>query len=289
MKTIVALSIVLFASPAVAQRPTLDSLLVYDTQTSTSVQGQDISATVTARTVEGPGVVRMEILDRKGTGGAIGAMNAAAGAPGSYTITADNGRVMYGVNPAKREYYRMTLEDMGNTISQMSKMFGGAQVTFSGMKVKVDSIGPGEVVLGHPTTHWKIQQTMTMSIVMQGDTLAMTSQTTSDSFFATDVPHPASPNGSKAPSMDNAILAFSREMLGADSAKTMAEFARLPRTVIMKSVQHAAMMTGMMDIVSTITKVVTHLQKQRADGSLFVVPKDYKSVAAPIPGAGLEN
>ncbi len=287
MKPIVAVSIVLFAASAAAQNTTLESALVYESQTLTTVQGQNMSATVNSRTVEAPGVVRVEILDRKGTGASVDAMNAAAGAPGSYTITLDNGRVMYGVNPAKREYYTTTLEEMGNSISQMSRMLGGAQVKFSGMKVKIDSLGAGQVVLGHQTTHWKIQQTMTMSIAMQGDTLAMTSETTADSFFATDIAHPPAPKGSMAPAVDNQILAFSLEMLGADSVRTVAQLARLPKTLLLKSVQQTAMMTGMMDIVSTTTRVVTRLQKQRPNESLFLVPKDYKLVAAPLPGAGL--
>ncbi len=65
--------------------------------------------------------------------------------------------------------------------------------------------------------------------------------------------------------------------------KTVAAYARLPKTVTLKTVQKGSFAIGPMDMSTTTTTEVTKIEKGKFSESLFQVPKGYKLVEMPFP------
>lgn len=89
-------------------------------------------------------------------------------AQGSYLVTNDGGATVYLVNTEDQTYAAFDLEKMLSVVGDLDEMTGGAvSMDFADGSSEVLSRGPGEAVLGRPTTRleWKAAFTMKMKIL----------------------------------------------------------------------------------------------------------------------------
>lgn len=254
----------------------IDGLLYETTITTASsiLPGPGMSSRM--RTIEASGKVRTEVLQVSGAMPGAQA-NPMRGGPGSYTVTLEGGRV-FGVDTIKREYFDVSVREMFASGSDMMKALQGMNVKISEEKFDAEDLGDGGVVLGHPTHRWKLRQSMTMSAQMMGDTMAITSEMTTETFYARDIERMAS-----SPLDSTLLNTITGAMPMSDFKKSTAAHAKLPKTLPLKSIQKGLMLFGPMEVTITMTAEVTKIQKGRFSESLFRVPKGYKRVEMPFP------
>ena len=110
---------------------------------------------------------------------------------GSYMIFAENHA--YIIDSIQKGYYELDFAKMQASASAMLKQMPGLQMKFSRFKFDVEDLGDGETILGHPTRHWRVVGSMTMTGLMGQDTMGITIETSADHFFAADMSLPVSP------------------------------------------------------------------------------------------------
>lgn len=78
------------------------------------------------------------------------------GTADGYMITRDGGSTVYLVNPKERTYARIDLEGMLGAVGGIMEAMGPmVRMEFSDPKVERLAEGPGEPILGMPTTHYR--------------------------------------------------------------------------------------------------------------------------------------
>ena len=226
------------------------------------------------RTIEASGKLRTEVLEVSGAmpGAPASPMR---GGPGSYTVILGGGRV-FGVDTVKREYFDVSVRDMFSSGSDMMKALQGMNVKISDEKFDAKDLGDGGAILGHPTRRWRLHQSMTMSTQM-GDTMAITSEMTTETYYARDLERMAS-----SPLDSTLLNTMTGAMPMSDLKKIGAAYSKLPKTLPLKSIQNGLMLLGPMEVTMTMTAEVTKIQKGRFSESLFRVPKGYKLVEMPF-------
>jgi hypothetical protein len=217
---------------------------------------------------------RMDVLERTGlpTPGLTGA--------GTFTIVAD--KHIYMVDTARKEFSELDLAKMQGQMAALMKSVPGMSLKFSQLKSDAEDLGEGEAVLGHPTHHWRVTQTISMNAVVQSDTMSMSTETVSDRFFATDIqlPQPPMLNTDSA-----SFFQFGDLVPAADMARMRATIAKLPRSVELKSASKVTTYFGPMDFSVNTTSRVTKIEKVEVDPSIFELPHGYKKVEMPVAAA----
>ena len=282
----VSLAFVALCSTGEAQKPAdPDSGIVYETTSTTSMDGMPFASQVErTRTTETPRGIRIDVLERSGPGAMLAQRNPAVGAPGSYRLAIDGGRRMIVVDTVKREYYEMNYAQMAGMGAEVSKMMTSMGMKMSAVGFDAKDLGDGGVILGHPTTHWKTHQTMTTSMQVEGDTVAMTADMFIDTWYATDV-KPVTPQGplnSYPGELDSAAMSMMRGVMGESAEKILENYKRMPRTIPLKVEIKGSMNMGEMDVMTGTTREVTKLERGKFDPALFEVPKGYKPVDNPM-------
>ena len=152
---------------------------------------------------------------------------------------------------------------------------------FSGTEAKVDSLGAGPTILGHPTSHYRVATGMTMTISAMGQEQTVKIASTTDTYYATDI------NGRLNPfaSLSNGDMA---NMFGS----TNKEFAdkmnstqqKLPKGTPLRSLSSATIVAQGQTKVTNSAAEVTAIQWVNADPKAFEVPSTYTAVQ--LPGMG---
>jgi len=271
------IALALLATSAASAQSQQDSALVFETVTTSSAKGLPTSLTVRTRTIESAGAIRVETLERSGM--KASSFNPFNQEPGSYRITFADGR-MISVDTAKREYYEVDVTRMFKKDSPMMKMMASMNAKPSDGKIEVSYKGPGDVILGHKTNQWQTHNVFTMSMVANGDTIAMTTDQFAIVSYADDIRHLVAPS---VPGVtpDSEMVATFREFLGADSIATR-EMRKLPKTLPLRMVTNGSMSMGPIDMSTTVTMNVTRVERVSLDHSMFEIPKGYKKVEMPM-------
>jgi hypothetical protein len=197
---------------------------------------------------------------------------------GSYTVVRGGEKKMYSVDTVKHEYYELDPAVMKAQLREMMKGLAGMGMKFSSFTIKVEDMGDGEIITGHPTRHWRIQNTIEMSAAMGGDTFQLRMDVTGDNFYAKDITNPKDPTVAS----DSAIMVqFGDFIPEQDAAKIRAEMSRLPQTPQLKSVSKMNSRMGPTDMTVTTTNLVTKIETVNVPRSFFDLPKHYKKVEMP--------
>ena len=199
--------------------------------------------------------------------------------PGTYMLMLGDNRKLYSVDPAKKEYYEFDIAKMQSQIGAMMKAMPGMQMKFSDLEYKVEDLGDGEPILGHPTRRFKISNEMTMNAAVGGDSMAITMSTTSDTYYAKDLEI----DGPEMMSIgDTTVLSQFGDMIPAAYSKRVREESKkLPKLVSLKSVANVVSSFGPMDMTMTMTNLVSRVTKKQVPAATFEVPAGYKKIDMP--------
>jgi hypothetical protein len=183
----------------------------------------------------------------------------------------------YTIDTVKKEYSRIDLAQMKKMMSEAMSVLGQLDLKLSGYKFEVDSLGPGETVLGYSTQRWRSIQAMTLSASMGGDSLAMSTENRSESLYAPDV---EALRATALPGQDSVMSMgmFGDLLTGEMSNAMMTAYRKLPKGIPIRTTATSTMMTGMIDFTIVTTSEVSKIEKVRLPASFFELPKGYKQV-----------
>ena len=266
-----ALSCALIAVAPIAaisgQTPTKN--LAIDFRTTITVQGQPDTGIIIGHAIGSSDKIRMD-LTMKGTGSQVTPL----ATDGVMTmIVSDTGKTVTYLDTKNSHYIRMRPAEM---FAQMQQM--GAKMDLSNTKATVDSLGTGPVILGHPTSHYRIGTGMTMNINAMGQQQTVAIASTSDYYYATDIKGEINPFANlSGADMASAFTGTSKEF--ADKLK--AAQAKLPKATPLKATSSATMTVSGQTRVTNTDAVVTAIKWVDADPKAFEVPASYTPLQMP--------
>lgn len=254
--------------------------MAYDIRVADSgtVGGQRIDGVSTGRAIVSHGRVRMELR------GNSRLMNI-PGMPRSEEATLlmlDSGKIIY-LRPKTKQYIVINpAESMDRVQKMMAGM--GASMTFDvTAEPRVESLGPGPVILGHRTVHYRVTSAMKMTMAGMGQNQVMETTSIMDQYVAPDLKNVAGP-------FSGAVWGGAGGMFGSGNKsyfeKLRAATAKLPNGAKLRTVTKIDV-TGMGPGASTRSVgEVTGMKNVTAARDLFAVPADYTKVELPMGPMG---
>lgn len=213
-------------------------------------------------------------MKMQGSGAAVGMLS--SGGVVSMIVT-DSGKTITYLDSANSQFIRVRPAEM---IAQAKEM-GGMQMDFSGTEAKVDKLGAGPMILGHPTRHYRIATGMTMNISAMGQQQTVKIATATDTYYATDIKGDLDPFASlNGGDMANMFGTSNKDF--ADKLK--AAQAKLPKGVQLRAVSSSTLTAHGATKVTNSQAEVTSIQWVPYDSKTYEVPSTY--TAAPMPGMG---
>ena len=253
------------------------------TQYETTTESESGAAPATiARTLTtvGGGNVRFEVIGRsEGRPSRLSSAN-------SYMLLRIKEMKMYSIDTTKHEYSEVDVAAMQSQLISMMKAAGG-DMKFSDIDYKVDDLGDGGVILGHPTRHWRMKQSMTVTTTMNSASTSVGIESAADLYFARDVSLPNNPAGP----LDTSSLAQFRNLTPETNLiKARAELSRLPRNLLLRSIVKSKTRVPSAETETTSTTNVTRLETVNVPASILEIPRGYKKVEMfPLPKALQEH
>ena len=164
------------AAPAVS--PAGKNLAI-DFRTTVTTQGQPDTGVIQGHAVGSADKMRMD-LKMQGPGAQVSPL----GGPGGEVsmILSDSGKTVTYLDSKASHYLRVRPADM---LAQAQQT--GVKMGFSGTEAKVDNLGAGPTILGHPTSHYRIGTGMTMTITAMGQDQVVKISSTADYYYADDI------------------------------------------------------------------------------------------------------
>jgi hypothetical protein len=243
--------------------------LAMDFRTTVSVQGTPDSAVMFGHAVGTAEKMRLEVR------GSADKVSPLGGDTVITMIVTDSGKTITFIDAKRSQYMRVRPSDM---VAQAQQM-GGFKMDFSGTEAKVDSIGAGPTILGHPTMHYRVATGMTMTVNAMGQQQVVKFASTTDSYFATDLTGTLNPFASLS-GTDVAGMFGSANAEFAQKLKTAQ--AKLPRGTQLRATSSATIVSQGQTRVTTSSAEVTKLNWVTADPKAFEVPAAYTQ--AQLPG-----
>lgn len=256
-----------------ANAQTAGKTLSMDFRTTVSVQGAPDSSVMRGHAVGSPDKMR---LDVKGSGTPLSPL--ASDSLVSMIVT-DSGKTITYIDAKKSQYLRVRPAELVTQAQQM----GGMKMDFSGTEAKVDSLGAGPTILGHPTSHYRLATGMTMNISAMGQQQTVKIASTTDTYYATDIQGVLNPFASMSGSdMANMFGSANAEFAN----KLKAAQAKLPKGTPLRASSSATIVSQGQTRVTNSAAEVTGLQWVAADPKAFEVPANYTLVQLPgMPGS----
>ena len=189
-------------------------------------------------------------------------------------IVTDSGKTITYLDTKKSQYMRVRPTEIVSQAQQMS----GMKMDFSDTQAKVDSLGAGPVILGHPTSHYRVSTGMTMTVSAMGQQQTVKIASTTDSYFANDI------NGVLNPfaTLSGSDMA---NMFGAGNAdfaqKLKAAQAKLPKGTPLRASSSATITAQGETRVTTSSAEVTSVKWVSADPKAFQIPASYTEAQMP--------
>jgi hypothetical protein len=247
--------------------------LALDFRTTVVVQGAPDTGVITGHAVGTSEKMRLDVK-MKGAGAQVSPL--AADSMVTMIVT-DSGKTITYLNSRKSQYLRVRPAEM---IAQ-AQQIGGMKMDFSETVAKVDSLGAGPIILGHPTSHYRVATGMTMTISAMGQAQTVKIASTTDTYFATDIKGDLNPFQSLS-SGDMASMFGSTNKDFADKFKAVQQ--KLPKGTPLRSLGSATMVTEGRTKVTNSVAEVTALQWVASDPKAFEVPATYTPMQ--LPGMG---
>jgi len=247
--------------------------LALDFRTTVVVQGAPDTGVITGHAVGTAEKMRLDVR-MKGPGAQVSPL---ASDSTVTMIVTDSGKTITYLNPRKGEYLRVRPAEM---IAQAQQM-GGMKMDFTATQAKVDSLGAGPTILGHPTSHYRVATGMTITISAMGQAQSVQIASTSDTYFATDIKGDLNPFQSlSGGDMMNVFGSSNKDF--ADKIKAVQQ--KLPKGTPLRALGTATMVTqGRTKVTSSVAEV-TALTWVARDPKVFEVPSTYTPVQ--MPGMG---
>lgn len=253
--------------------------LALDFRTTTVTQGAPDTGVIMGRAIGSADKMRVDIT-MKGAGAHVSPLAGplASDSTASMIIT-DSGRTVTYLDSKKSQYVTVRLVEM---LAQAKEM-GGVKMDYSGTESKVDSLGAGPTILGHPTSHYRVAMGTTMTISAMGRVQTVKLASTSDSYYATDVKGNLNPFASLS-GVDMLAMFGSTSKDFAD--KMSATQQKLPKGTPLHTVSSATMVAQGQTKITNVTSEVTVIQWVTADPKAFEIPSTYTAVQLPgMPGS----
>ena len=243
--------------------------MAMDFRATVSVQGQPDTAVITGHAVGNGEKMRLDVK-----GAPSQRSNLTSDSVVTMVVT-DSGKTITFLDTKQSQYFQVRPAEM---VSQAQQL-GAMKMEFSGTQAKVDSLGAGPSILGHPTTHYRVTTGMTMTVNAMGQQQVVKFSSVADNYYATDLTGSLNPFSSVT-SGDMASMFASNN---AEFAKQLKEVrAKLPKGTQLRALNSATIVAQGMTRVTTSLAEVTGLQWVNADPKAFDIPANYKQV--PLPG-----
>lgn len=245
--------------------------LALDFRTTVVVQGTPDTGVITGRAVGAGDKMRIDV-NLQGSGPAVGML---ASEGGLSMIVSDSGKTITYLNSKDSQYITVRPAEM---IAQAQQM-GGMKMDFSGTEARVDNLGAGPTILGHPTSHYRVATGMTMKISAMGQEQTVKISSTADTYYATDIKGELNPFASlNGGDMANMFGTTNKEF----AEKMKAAQAKLPKGTPLRAISSSTVTAQGQTRVTNSQAEVTSIQWVAADPKAFEVPAAY--TAAPLPG-----
>jgi hypothetical protein len=243
--------------------------LAIDFKTTVSVQGAPDTGLIVGHAVGTAGKMRLDVSMR----GSNAQVSPLADSSISM-IVSDSGKTISYVDAKKSQYLRVRPAEM---IAQAQQM-GGMKMNFSSTDVKVDSLGAGPAILGHPTSHYRVATGMKMTISAMGEEQTVQISSTNDSYYATDIRGDLNPFASlNGGDMANMFGSTNKDF--ADKMK--AAQAKLPKGVPLRASSSSTLIAQGQTRITKSEAEVTALKWVENDPKAFEIPASYTAVQLP--------
>jgi len=249
--------------------------LALDFRNTIVVSGMPDTSVLTGHAVGTAGKMRVDVR-MQGAGPAMGML--ANGGEVSMIVT-DSGKTITYLDPKKSQYIKVRPTEM---IAQAQQM-GGMKMDFSDTQAKVDNLGAGPTILGHPTSHYRVATGMTMKISAMGQEQTVKISSTTDTYYATDIQGDLNPFASlNGGDMANMFGTTNKEF--ADKMK--AAQAKLPKGTPLRAASSSSMTAQGQTRVTNSQAEVTAIQWVAIDPKTYEVPSTYTAAQLPSMGGG---
>lgn len=271
-----AVSTLFVAATATAQsRPgiSLDQTML----SVTTARGRTDTATTVMHSTSAGGDARIELEK-----GSFPTMARFSSGPHAVMIMRDGGKELFFLNPDEKQYVSFKPFEMMEGAQKMLEGMGGSMVVDTSVsRVKLDSIGPGPVIDGHPTLTYRLTSVMRMTMTMMGQRNDVDTQSTQELQVATDLGELGDVGGMNRFAEIMQSMGFPKGSF--DSLVTKRR--KIPGLPL-RAIIHTTISAGGTSRTSDQTIDTRNVKRLPVPASLFVVPADYKSVAMPaMPGA----
>lgn len=247
--------------------------LAMDFRTTSTIQGTPDTGVITGHAVGTTDKMRLD-LKMKGTSAQVSPLGSDSTVS---MIVTDTGKTIAYLDPKKNQYLRVRPAEM---VAQAQQM-GGMKMDFTDTKAQVESLGAGPVILGHPTSHYRITTGMTMTINAMGQQQIVKISSTNDSYYATDIKGTLSPFASvTGGDMANMLGTMNKDF--ADKMK--AANAKLPTGVPLRATSSSTLTAQGQTRVTNSQAEVTSVKWVDADPKAFEIPATYTAVQLPTIG-----
>lgn len=246
--------------------------LALDFRTSTSMEGFPEAGVMTGHIVGSGNKVRIDMS----TVGGRSPTPLPTDGPVSM-IVSDSGRAITYLDSKNNQYMTVRPADMLAEAGQM----GMVRMEFSDTDAKVENLGAGPRILGHPTAHYRVGTRLTMTIRGMGQEESVRIASTTDYYFPTDIKSSVNPFASiTGTDMIGMFGASNKDF--ADKMKAAEK--KLPKAPPLRTSTTATMTSGGTSRVTKSNTEVTSVRWVNADPKVFEIPAGYTAVEIPKMG-----
>ena len=269
----VAAAAVAFVPFAYANAQTAGKTLAMDFRMTNAVQGTPDTGVIVGHAIGTADKMRLD-LTMKGAG----AKNVTPITDSAVRmIVTDSGKTITYLDAKKNQFLRVRPAEM---VAQAQQM-GGMKMDFSETSAKVDSLGAGPAILGHPTSHYRVTTGMTMTISAMGQQQTVKIASSNDAYYATDIKGYLNPFTTLTGGDMAAIFGTSNKEFG---EKMKAIQQKLPKGTPLRASSSATIVAQGQTRVTNSSAEVTGIQWVDTDAKAFEVPSTY--TATQLPGMG---
>jgi hypothetical protein len=201
--------------------------------------------------------------------------------PHAVMIMRDGGNEILFLNPDEKQYFSIKPIAMMDGMQKMLESMGGSMtIDTSVSRVKLDSVGPGPGIDGHPTLTYRLTMVMRMTMSMMGQSHVADSQSIEEIQAATDLGDFADVASMNRFAELTQAMGFNKGYFE-NLSTTRRRIRGFPLRMVTHSTSSADGMTR--TVVQTID--TRNVKRLAVPDSLFVVPADYKPATMPaMPG-----
>jgi hypothetical protein len=269
----VAAAAVAFVPLAYANAQTAGKTLAMDFRMTNAVQGTPDTGVIVGHAIGTADKMRLD-LTMKGAG----AKNVTPITDSAVRmIVTDSGKTITYLDAKKNQFLRVRPAEM---VAQAQQL-GGMKMDFSETSAKVDSLGAGPAILGHPTSHYRVTTGMTMTISAMGQQQTVKIASSNDAYYATDIKGYLNPFTTLTGGDMAAIFGTSNKEFG-EKMKVIQQ--KLPKGTPLRASSSATIVAQGQTRVTNSSAEVTGIQWVDTDAKAFEVPSTY--TATQLPGMG---